>query len=197
VRDASGGVDPWFLDQISGLVDLRAELRSRPRCWNEPLLRRAKRAGLSDAQLAALRPELAGEDGVRALRHRLGLHPVYKTVDTCAAEFAAARRTTTQPTTRRPRSPVGPAEGAHPRLGAEPDRAGHRVRLLVRARGHGPARPEFETVMVNCNPETVSTDYDTADRSTSSRSPFEDVLEVLHCRGPLGPGRPAAPAWSG
>ena len=56
---------------------------------DEPLLRRAKRAGLSDRQIAALRPELAGEDGVRALRHRLGLRPVYKTVDTCAAEFAA------------------------------------------------------------------------------------------------------------
>ena len=56
---------------------------------DEPLLRRAKRAGLSDRQLAALRPEFAGEDGVRTLRHRLGIRPVYKTVDTCAAEFAA------------------------------------------------------------------------------------------------------------
>ncbi len=60
-----------------------------PRCWTAALLRRAKRAGLSDRQIAALRPELAGEDGVRALRHRLGIRPVYKTVDTCAAEFAA------------------------------------------------------------------------------------------------------------
>ena len=63
---------------------------------DEPLLRRAKRAGLSDAQLAALRPELAGEDGVRALRHRLGLRPVYKTVDTCAAEFGARAKATSE-----------------------------------------------------------------------------------------------------
>src|SRR3954451_15127471 len=81
-------IDPWFVDQIDGLVELRAEVVDAP-VLDARLLRRAKRAGLSDRQLAALRPELAGEDGVRTLRHRLGVRPVYKTVDTCAAEFAA------------------------------------------------------------------------------------------------------------
>lgn len=87
VHEASK-VDPWFLDQILSLVELRREIIDAP-VLDESLLRAAKRSGLSDRQLAALRPELAGEDGVRVLRHRLGVRPVYKTVDTCAAEFAA------------------------------------------------------------------------------------------------------------
>ena len=85
---AASGVDPWFVEQIAGLVALRAELLDAPVLDGE-LLRRAKHSGLSDRQIAALRPELAGEVGVRALRQRLGIHPVYKTVDTCAAEFEA------------------------------------------------------------------------------------------------------------
>ncbi|MCC5697764.1 carbamoyl phosphate synthase large subunit, partial [Klebsiella pneumoniae] len=74
VAEASG-IDPWFVDQIAALVELRAELVESP-VLDADLLRRAKRAGLSDRQIAALRPELAGEDGVRALRHRLGVRPV-------------------------------------------------------------------------------------------------------------------------
>src|ERR1700754_739240 len=81
-------IDPWFVDQIAALTELRGDIIGTP-VLDEPLLRRAKRAGISDRQLAALRPEFAGEDGVRTLRHRLGIRPVYKTVDTCAAEFAA------------------------------------------------------------------------------------------------------------
>src|SRR5215203_4082873 len=80
---ATTGIDPWFLDQIAGLVELRREIEAAA-VLDAPLLRRAKRAGVSDRQLAALRPEFAGEDGVRLLRHRLGIRPVYKTVDTCA-----------------------------------------------------------------------------------------------------------------
>ena len=90
VAAASGGIDPWFVDQIAVAGRPARRDRRARRCSTQPLLRRAKRAGLSDRQIAALRPELAGEDGVRTLRHRLGLRPVYKTVDTCAAEFAAA-----------------------------------------------------------------------------------------------------------
>src|SRR5690349_14276511 len=86
---AASGVDPWFVEQIAGLVALRTELLDAP-VLDEQLLRRSKHSGLSDRQIAALRPELAGEVGVRVLRERLGIHPVYKTVDTCAAEFAAA-----------------------------------------------------------------------------------------------------------
>src|SRR5436190_15744927 len=87
VAEASG-VDPWFVEQIAGLVTLRSELLDAP-VLDEDLLRRSKHHGLSDRQIAALRPELAGEVGVRALRGRLGIHPVFKTVDTCAAEFEA------------------------------------------------------------------------------------------------------------
>ncbi|MBN9618208.1 MAG: carbamoyl-phosphate synthase large subunit, partial [Actinobacteria bacterium] len=86
---ATTGIDPWFLDQIQLVIEVGEQIRTAP-TLTEGLLRKGKRHGLSDRQVAALRPELAGEDGVRALRHRLGIRPVYKTVDTCAAEFAAS-----------------------------------------------------------------------------------------------------------
>ncbi|MEO6501177.1 MAG: carbamoyl-phosphate synthase large subunit, partial [Jatrophihabitantaceae bacterium] len=82
------GIDPWFIDQFSLILEVGQELLEAPDITAE-LLRRAKRHGLSDRQIAVLRPELAGEDGVRLLRHRAGIRPVFKTVDTCAAEFAA------------------------------------------------------------------------------------------------------------
>ncbi len=85
---AASGIDPWFVDQVLALTELRQEIEDAA-VLDGALLRRAKRAGLSDRQIAVLRPEFAGEDGVRSLRHRLGIRPVYKTVDTCAAEFAA------------------------------------------------------------------------------------------------------------
>src|SRR5919199_6579569 len=85
---AASGFDPWFVDQIALVDEVGEQVRDAPALTPE-LLRLAKRHGLSDRQVAALRPELAGEDGVRKLRWRLGIRPVYKTVDTCAAEFAA------------------------------------------------------------------------------------------------------------
>ena len=85
---AASGVDPWFVAQIGELENLRDELVTAP-VLDGDLLRHAKHSGLSDRQIAALRPELAGEDGVRSLRERLDIHPVFKTVDTCAAEFEA------------------------------------------------------------------------------------------------------------
>ncbi len=188
---ARSGVDPWFVDQIAGLVDLRREIEDAP-VLDERLLRRAKRAGLSDRQLAALRPELAGEDGVRVLRHRLGVRPVYKTVDTCAAEFAArtpyhysayetdpAAESEIAPQTERPKVLI---------LGSGPNRIGQGIEfdyscvhavMALRAAG-------FETVMVNCNPETVSTDYDTADRLYFEPLTLEDVLEVVHAEQASG-----------
>jgi carbamoyl-phosphate synthase large subunit len=187
VADASG-LDPWFLDEIAGLVELRAEILAAP-VLDEILLRRAKRAGLSDRQLAALRPEFAGEDGVRLLRHRLGVRPVYKTVDTCAAEFAADtpyhyssydEETEVEPSNR-PKVLI---------LGSGPNRIGqgiefdyscvHAVQALRAAPG------AYETVMINCNPETVSTDYDTADRLYFEPLTFEDVLEVWHAEHTSG-----------
>ncbi|WP_262283862.1 carbamoyl-phosphate synthase large subunit [Micromonospora sp. MA102] len=186
VAEASGGIDPWFLDQIAALVELRAEIVDAP-VLDAHLLRRAKRAGLSDRQLAALRPELAAEDGVRTLRHRLGIRPVYKTVDTCAAEFEAT--TPYHYSTYDQETEVGPSD--RPKvliLGSGPNRIGqgiefdyscvHAVQAL-RAVG-------YETVMVNCNPETVSTDYDTADRLYFEPLTFEDVLEVWHAEDSSG-----------
>jgi carbamoyl-phosphate synthase large subunit len=183
---AASGLDPWFVDQVAALVDLRAAILAAP-VLDEGVLRRAKRAGLSDRQLAALRPELAGEDGVRTLRHRLGLRPVYKTVDTCAAEFAAA--TPYHYSSYDEETEVAPSD--RPKvliLGSGPNRIGqgiefdyscvHAVQAL---RG-----VDLETVMVNCNPETVSTDYDTADRLYFEPLTFEDVLEVWHAEDSSG-----------
>ncbi|MFG3554740.1 carbamoyl-phosphate synthase large subunit [Micromonospora sp. NPDC047557] len=186
VAEASGGIDPWFLDQIAALIELRAEIVDAP-VLDVELLRRAKRAGLSDRQLAALRPELAAEDGVRTLRHRLDVRPVYKTVDTCAAEFEAT--TPYHYSTYDLETEVVPS--GRPKvliLGSGPNRIGqgiefdyscvHAVQAL-RSAG-------YETVMVNCNPETVSTDYDTADRLYFEPLTFEDVLEVWHAEDSSG-----------
>jgi carbamoyl-phosphate synthase large subunit len=187
----ASGIDPWFLDQIALLTDLRREILDAP-VLDAALLRRAKRAGLSDRQLAALRPEFAGEDGVRTLRHRLGVRPVYKTVDTCAAEFAARTpyhysayesdpdaETEVEAQTEKPKVLI---------LGSGPNRIGQGIEfdyscvhavMALRAAG-------YETVMVNCNPETVSTDYDTADRLYFEPLTFEDVLEVVHAEQQSG-----------
>ena len=157
------------------------------------LLRLAKRHGFSDAQIGKIRGMTA--DVVRGVRHALGIRPVYKTVDTCAAEFAAA--TPYHYSSYDEETEVAPRETPgrdHPRLGSEPDRAGHRVRLLLRARvawrsGQGEGGAGFETIMVNCNPETVSTDYDTSDRLYFEPLTLEDVLEVVHAEQQAGPGR--------
>ncbi|TDC37066.1 carbamoyl-phosphate synthase large subunit [Micromonospora sp. 15K316] len=194
VAAASGGIDPWFLDQIAGLVELRAEIVDAP-VLDAELLRRAKRAGLSDRQLAALRPELAAEDGVRTLRHRLDIRPVYKTVDTCAAEFEA-----TTPyhysSYDLETEVVGSARPKVLILGSGPNRIGqgiefdyscvHAVQALRAAPAGGAGAGGYETVMVNCNPETVSTDYDTADRLYFEPLTFEDVLEVWHAEDTSG-----------
>ncbi len=183
---AATGIDPWFIDQIAQIVELGSVVREAP-TLSEALLRKAKRHGLSDRQIAALRPELAGEDGVRSLRHRLGIRPVFKTVDTCAAEFAAATpyfyssydEETEVDATGREKVII---------LGSGPNRIGQGIEfdyscvhavMALRAAG-------YEAVMVNCNPETVSTDYDTADRLYFEPLTFEDVLEVVHAEQASG-----------
>ncbi|GAA0620089.1 carbamoyl-phosphate synthase large subunit [Kutzneria viridogrisea] len=185
------GIDPWFVDQIAALVELRAELVGAP-VLDEALLRRAKRAGLSDPQIAALRPELAGEDGVRTLRHRLGVRPVFKTVDTCAAEFAAH---TPYHYSAYESDPAAESEVSAQRerpkvliLGSGPNRIGQGIEFdysCVHA-AMELRRAGYETVMVNCNPETVSTDYDTSDRLYFEPLTFEDVLEVVHAERTSG-----------
>ena len=186
VHEASGGIDPWFLEEIQALVELRRDIADAA-VLDEELLRRAKRSGLSDKQLAALRPELAGEDGVRTLRHRLGVRPVYKTVDTCAAEFEA--NTPYHYSSYDEETEVEPS--GRPKvliLGSGPNRIGQGIEFdyscvhaVMALRG-----VDYETVMVNCNPETVSTDYDTADRLYFEPLTFEDVLEVFHAEDSSG-----------
>jgi carbamoyl-phosphate synthase large subunit len=181
------GIDPWFIDQFALILEVGRELVEAPDVTPE-LLRRAKRHGLSDRQIAVLRPELGGEDGVRLLRHRAGIRPVYKTVDTCAAEFAALTpyhyssydsETEVRPQRERPKVLI---------LGSGPNRIGQGIEFdyscvhaVMALRDAG-----FETVMVNCNPETVSTDYDTADRLYFEPLTFEDVLEVVHAEQESG-----------
>ncbi|MDW5614251.1 carbamoyl-phosphate synthase large subunit [Mycolicibacterium sp. D5.8-2] len=191
----ASGVDPWFVEQIGRLVALRAELIDAP-VLGEELLRRSKHNGLSDRQIAALRPELAGEMGVRVLRQRLGIHPVFKTVDTCAAEFEArtpyhyssyeldpSAETEVAPQAERPKVLI---------LGSGPNRIGQGIEFDYSCVHAATTLTEagFETVMINCNPETVSTDYDTADRLYFEPLTFEDVLEIYYAEQASGEGGP-------
>src|SRR3954452_10395438 len=184
VHDATG-IDPWFLDQIALIDALAAELESAAERSPE-LPRRAKRHVFSDAQLGALRG--LPEPVVRGVRHALGIRPVYKTVDTCAAEFAAT--TPYYYSAYDEESEVLPREReAVIILGSGPNRIGQGVEFdyscvhasfSLRDKG-------FDTVMVNCNPETVSTDYDTSSRLYFEPLTLEDVLEVIHAESQAGP----------
>ncbi|HWB65305.1 MAG TPA: carbamoyl-phosphate synthase large subunit [Mycobacteriales bacterium] len=177
------GIDPWFLDQLVLLTEVAGEVRAADRL-DAPTLQRAKRHGFSDVQLAEIR-QAAGdaavtEDDLRRLRHALGVRPVFKTVDTCAAEFAA--RTPYHYSSYDEEDEVEP--GSRPKvliLGSGPNRIGQGVEFdysCVQA-CYALHDAGFDTVMVNCNPETVSTDYDTSDRLYFEPLTLEDVLEVV------------------
>src|SRR5690242_258920 len=179
------GVDPWFVDQLENIKELSRTIAASSEL-DLPLLREAKAAGFSDAAIADLR--VIGADEVRALRHSLGLRPVYHAVDTCAAEFAA--RTPYLYSTYDEGDEV--PGGDTPKviiLGSGPNRIGQGIEfdyscvhasIALRAAG-------YETVMVNCNPETVSTDYDTSSRLYFEPLTLEDVLEVVHAEQRSGP----------
>ena len=175
VHDATR-IDSWFLDAVLQLVELRAELERAP--LEEALLRKAKRMGCSDQQLALVTGRSEGQ--VRALRHELGVRPVYKTVDTCAAEFAA--RTPYHYSSYDEETEV--ASSARRKviiLGSGPNRIGQGIEFdyaCVHA-SFALSAAGYETVMINCNPETVSTDYDTSDRLYFEPLTVEDVLEVV------------------
>jgi len=177
-------IDPWFLDQMQQIVELGDKVRSAE-TFGETELRFTKHHGFSDRQVAALRPQqFADEDAVRAYRDELNVHPVYKTVDTCAAEFEAKTpyhystyeldpeaETEVAPQAERPKVLI---------LGSGPNRIGQGIEFDYSCVHAAQTLSEagYETVMVNCNPETVSTDYDTADRLYFEPLTFEDVLEV-------------------
>ena len=184
-------IDPWFIDQLVLLLEIATMIKSAPEL-NADVLRTAKRHGFSDAQIAALRH--LSEDVVRGVRWALGVRPVYKTVDTCAAEFAA--RTPYHYSCYDLETEVAPRQKpAVLILGSGPNRIGQGIEFdyscvhAAMALSNSPDNQGagYETIMVNCNPETVSTDYDTADRLYFEPLTLEDVLEVVHAEQAVGP----------
>jgi carbamoyl-phosphate synthase large subunit len=179
------GVDPWFVEQLEHIKEQAAAIAAAPEL-DEPLLRSAKAAGFSDAAIADLR--VLPPDEVRSLRHSLGVRPVYHAVDTCAAEFAARTPYLYSTYDEGDEVPGGDAQKVII-LGSGPNRIGQGIEfdyscvhasIALRAAG-------YETVMVNCNPETVSTDYDTSSRLYFEPLTLEDVLEVVHAETRSGP----------
>ncbi|KQT89123.1 carbamoyl phosphate synthase large subunit [Marmoricola sp. Leaf446] len=184
VHDATG-IDPWFVDQLVLINEVAQEVIDAPEL-TPGLLRLAKRHGFSDAQLGRIRD--MKEPVVRGVRHALGVRPVYKTVDTCAAEFAA--RTPYHYSSYDEETEVAPREReAVIILGSGPNRIGQGIEFDYSCVHASLALHEagYETVMVNCNPETVSTDYDTSDRLYFEPLTLEDVLEVVHAERAAGP----------
>ena len=191
VHEASR-VDPWFVEQVAALVDLRAQLAAAGSlaALDPDALRVLKREGFSDAQVAAVLTDAGSpttEQEVREHRHAHGVRPVYKTVDTCAAEFAA--QTPYHYSAYDEESEVEP--GARPKvliLGSGPNRIGQGIEFDYACCHAAFALSDagYETVMVNCNPETVSTDYDTSDRLYFEPLTVEDVLEVVHAEQASG-----------
>ncbi len=181
----ASGVDPWFLAHLAELVELEEEAAAPGLLDDEFSLRYLKQNGFSDL-------EIAGKQGVeeklvRAARHRLGVRPVYKQVDTCAAEFEAHTPYLYSTYEQEDEAPPTSREKIII-LGGGPNRIGqgiefdyccvHAVMALAEA--------GFEAIMVNCNPETVSTDYDTSDRLYFEPLTLEDVLEIIHREKPAG-----------
>ncbi|MEU1901145.1 carbamoyl-phosphate synthase large subunit [Nocardiopsis dassonvillei] len=178
-------IDPWFVDQMLRLEEAARVLADAPKL-DADLLRQVKGLGFSDLQIGQITGR--SEDVVRELRHALGVHPVYLTVDTCAAEFEASTpylyssydEETEVPTGDRPKIII---------LGSGPNRIGQGVEFdysCVHA-SFALSDAGYETVMVNCNPETVSTDYDTSDRLYFEPLTLEDVLEVVRAEQAAGP----------
>src|SRR2546430_2899970 len=179
-------IDPWFLDQIQQIVELEMELDDRRlEDIDAATLRTLKRKGFSDRRLAYLFN--SKEELVRQRRHKLGIRPAYQRVDTCAAEFAT--RTAYLYSTYEEECEAEPSQRKKVMvLGGGPNRIGQGIEfdyccvhaaLALREDG-------FETIMVNCNPETVSTDYDTSDRLYFEPLTMEDVLEIVDKERPSG-----------
>ena len=180
-------IDPWFIDQLFLIKEVADEVAAAPKL-DHATLRLAKRHGFSDAQIAGIRG--MREDVVRGVRQALGLRPVFKTVDTCAAEFDA--KTPYHYSSYDEETEVQPrAEGKEAViiLGSGPNRIGQGIEFdysCVHA-SMALSQAGYETIMVNCNPETVSTDYDTSDRLYFEPLTLEDVLEIVHAEAAAGP----------
>ncbi|MEO2132807.1 carbamoyl-phosphate synthase large subunit [Microbacterium sp.] len=177
-------IDPWFLDQMALINEVAAFVQAAPEL-DAATLRLAKEHGFSDAQLAQLRG--VSEAEIRGVRYGLGIRPVYKTVDTCAGEFPAL--TPYHYSSYDHETEVTPSERTKVVIiGSGPNRIGQGVEFdysCVHA-SFALSDAGYETIMVNCNPETVSTDYDTSDRLYFEPLTLEDVLEVLHAEAQSG-----------
>ncbi len=179
-------IDPWFLVQIQDLVQAEEGLKALPLSEiDADLMFRLKRKGFSDKRLGDLLS--VSEKTVRTHRHKLGVHPVYKRVDTCAAEFSTS--TAYMYSTYEEECEANPSDREKIMvLGGGPNRIGQGIEFdyccvhaALACREDG-----FETIMVNCNPETVSTDYDTSDRLFFEPVTLEDVLEIVRKENPKG-----------
>lgn len=179
-------IDPWFLSQIKEIVDIELALEQKTLSdLDHATLWELKRRGFSDRRLAFLLDTVESE--VRKLRHQLNVRPVYKRVDTCAAEFAT--RTAYMYSTYEEECEAAPTDRKKiVVLGGGPNRIGQGIEFdyccvhaALALRDDG-----YETIMVNCNPETVSTDYDTSDRLYFEPLTLEDVLEIVHKENPVG-----------
>jgi carbamoyl-phosphate synthase large subunit len=177
-------IDPWFLAQIRGIIDTETEIRAKGLPTTAGMLRRLKSMGFSDARLAVLAKR--HEDDVTAARRALGVRPVFKRIDSCAAEFASptAYMYSTYETPFNGRT----ADEARPSgrkkvviLGGGPNRIGQGIEFDYCCCHAAFALKDagYETIMINCNPETVSTDYDTSDRLYFEPLTPEDVLEII------------------
>jgi carbamoyl-phosphate synthase large subunit len=185
------GIDPWFIARIGEILDLEAKVRAHGLPGDPANLRMLKAAGFSDARLSGLAkvPEVK----VSALRKKLGVRPVFKRIDTCAAEFSSP--TAYMYSTYAPPFGSAPACESHPTarkkivvLGGGPNRIGQGIEFDYCCCHASFALREagYETIMINCNPETVSTDYDTSDRLYFEPLTAEDVLEILAKEGEAG-----------
>ncbi len=183
---ASTRIDPWFLDQLYLLDEVAGRILAAPALTRD-VLEEAKRHGFSDRQIGDMRR--LEEKTVREVRGAFEIHPIYKTVDTCSAEFAA--RTPYHYSSYDLETEVAPREReAVIILGAGPNRIGQGIEFDYSCVHATMAlRERFETVMINCNPETVSTDYDVSDRLYFEPLTLEDVLEVYRAECAAGPVR--------
>ncbi|HEY4568545.1 MAG TPA: carbamoyl-phosphate synthase large subunit, partial [Kribbella sp.] len=178
-------VDPWFVDQLFLIHETALQVAAAPRLTPD-VIKLAKRHGFSDLQLAEIRG--LTEDVVRGVRQALGIRPVYKTVDTCAAEFKA--ETPYHYSSYDEETEVAPRDTpAVLILGSGPNRIGQGIEFDYSCVHASMALREagYCTVMVNCNPETVSTDYDTSDRLYFEPLTCEDVLEIVYAELQAGP----------
>ena len=177
-------IDPWFLDQICLINEVAQEIAESP-TLSEDVLRHSKRHGFSDGQIAQIRG--LSEETVREIRHSYGIHPVFKTVDTCAGEFAA--NTPYHYSSYDEQSEVAPRQRqAIIILGSGPNRIGQGIEFDYSCvHASLTLAKEYETIMINCNPETVSTDYDISDRLYFEPLTLEDVLEVYQAEKAAGP----------